>query len=512
MQTLNSTTAELAAEKSLATGERSTASDRLWLLAIFLALAAWTYLLPPIWNHGEAREGLVVQDIVHEHEWLLAHPNERIPSKPPLYHWIAAVLATIFGLSDWTVRLPSALAAGAMATMTFMLGKAIGGRATGWLAVGALLGMYQFWVSGTEARVDMVFAACVTASITGFFFWQRDGKESSRAICYLAAGLAVLAKGPAGIAFPALAIVGFLAAEKRLDRLRELWSWRWIAVTLALDAGWYAAAYHIGGERFLAVQLLRENFDQVLGAHGFSSRHDKLAAVGWLATRLFPWNLALLWCLFRRVRGEREDSPGRLLHAWWMAIFAIVFFSTIKRAVYLLPAYPAIALIAARALVSMRAAAGRASTSRFERIKTFLTASPRRVVLTLVIVDLFLLLPNPSVWRRQLSYRGMLDFVQAVGAAVPTTKRLFAVPELGNPTRLVIAYRLQRNILPLPFPCGTPDDYFLMPSQDVPDEGLKVLATSADERTVLVMGATPRPAACESEEGRVPEDDQADSD
>src|SRR5947207_9757801 len=421
----------MQAQDNTTASERSTAGDRFWLLAIFLALAAWTYLLPPIWNHGEAREGLVVQDIVRNHQWVLPTPNERIPSKPPLFHWIASLPAIAFGLSDWTVRLPSALAAGAMAAMTFMLGQAIGGRRTGWLAVGALLGMYEFWVAGTEARVDMVFAACVTASLAAFFFWQRDGKESSRALCYLAAGLAVLAKGPAGIAFPGLAIVGFLAAEKRLDRIRELWSWRWIALTLASDIGWYAGAFRIGGERFVAVQLMRESFDQILGAHGFSSRHGKLAAIAWLATRLFPWNLALLWSLFRRLRGAREDATGRLLHAWWMAIFAIVFFSTIKRAVYLLPAYPAVALIAARALASMGAAAGD-STSRLSRIKAYVTAMPRRGALTFAVFNLVLILPNPSVWKRQVSYRGMLDFVAAVEAAVPTTKRLFGVPELSN--------------------------------------------------------------------------------
>ena len=504
----NTTAAATPAENLLSTGR----ADLLWLAAIFAAFALWTYLLPPIWNHGEAREGLVIQDIVNDHTWLLPEPNERIPSKPPLFHWIGALLALAFGLSDWTVRLSSALAAGAMATMTFMLGKASGGRKTGWLAVGALLGMYQFWISGTEARVDMVFASCVTASITAFFFWYRDGRESSRAICYLAASLAVLAKGPAGLAFPGLAILGFLAAEKRLDRIRELWSWLWIVATLAIVVGWYAAAYHIGGSRFLAVQLLRENFDQITGAHGFSTRHSRFAAVAWLATRVFPWNLALVWGLIRRLRGEREDSTGRLLHAWWMAIFVIVFVSTIKRSVYLLPAYPAIALIAGRAMASMIGAYPRDSSSRLARIAGYLTSTPERIALTLAIVNPVLILPNPSMWTRQSSYRDMLDFVQQVEAAVPSTSRFFAVPELSNPTRIVVAYRLRRDILQLPLSCGAQDDYFLMRAEDAPEGGVKVLVTSADERVVLVTGATPRPQACETEKRQLPQVDQADSD
>ncbi len=295
--------------------ERIQNADRLLLAAIFAVFVVWTYLLPPIWNHGEAREGLVVQDIVRDHEWVLADPNEGVPSKPPFFHWIAALLALVFGLSDLTVRLPSAIAAEVVVITTFVLGKSLGGRRTGWLAVGALLGMYQFWIAATEARVDMVFAACITASLAGFYFWRRDGRESGRALCYLAAASAVLAKGPAGIAFPGLAIVGFLAVEKRLDLIGKFWSWPLIAAALAIDLGWYAGAYYIGGERFFAVQILRENFDQFFGAHGFAGHRTKLSVLGWLATRTFPWNLALVWGLIRRLRGPavfstRGGSPS----------------------------------------------------------------------------------------------------------------------------------------------------------------------------------------------------------
>src|ERR1043166_4376012 len=130
MNALN-TASTLAYDTPIATAERSTRWDVLFLAAIFIALAAWTYLLPPIWNHGEAREGLVVQDIVHDHEWVLPDPNEGIPSKPPLFHWIAAVLALALGLSDWTVRLPSAVAAGAIFTMTLITGQTHGGGGAG---------------------------------------------------------------------------------------------------------------------------------------------------------------------------------------------------------------------------------------------------------------------------------------------------------------------------------------------------------------------------------------------
>src|ERR1044071_6720919 len=71
-----------------------------WLFAlIFAALLARLALSAPIWQHGEAREGLVVWGIVHNNEWILPFRNGELPSKPPLFHWLAAVVGGVFFLS-----------------------------------------------------------------------------------------------------------------------------------------------------------------------------------------------------------------------------------------------------------------------------------------------------------------------------------------------------------------------------------------------------------------------------
>jgi hypothetical protein len=120
MDALNS----VAAAGTLSAGaERTKNIDRFLLALIFALFVVWTYLLPPIWNHGEAREGLVVQDIVRDHEWVLQF-SEGAPSKPPLFSLDGAA-ALVFGLSDITVRLPSAVPP-KMVAATFVLGKSIG--------------------------------------------------------------------------------------------------------------------------------------------------------------------------------------------------------------------------------------------------------------------------------------------------------------------------------------------------------------------------------------------------
>ena len=123
----------------------------------FLVIAA--YFSPHIWHHGEAREALVIQDIVHHHRWVLPLRNNELPSKPILYHWMAAGFALLMGLSDFTIRLLSVFGAALLAWVTYSIGAFAASRKTGLLAVGILASMFEFWDSGTEARVDMLFAA-----------------------------------------------------------------------------------------------------------------------------------------------------------------------------------------------------------------------------------------------------------------------------------------------------------------------------------------------------------------
>jgi len=100
--------------------------DALLLILVFAALLVRLLRSPPIWRHGEVREGLVVQGIVHTHEWILPFRNGELPSKPPLFHWIAALTAFVLGLSDSIVRLPSVIGAEVIVIATFLMGRAMG--------------------------------------------------------------------------------------------------------------------------------------------------------------------------------------------------------------------------------------------------------------------------------------------------------------------------------------------------------------------------------------------------
>lgn len=490
-------------------------TDALILLGVLAAALAWPLHAPPIAAHGEAREGLVVQDIVDRGAWVLPYRNGELPSKPPLFHWMAAAAARVLGLTDAVVRTPSAVAAGAMLLATYALGTMIGRRLTGWLAAGALLGMHGFWESAWEARVDMVFAACVTLSLAAFFTWYRGGGRLARAGCYAAAAAGVLAKGPAGAALPALVILVFVACESwgrgglaqaRLV-LGRLWSWPLVALALLVDLGWYALAFRRGGTEFLAVQLLRENVDRIVGrgvfgAHGGRSRFQMVIE---LATDLIPWNLALLWAAITWFRGRRADVGERFVHVWWLVVVGVFTAAYGKRDVYLLPLYPAIALLAGVALATVVPEASRLfGVVRVpDAIRRRFPTRPALALLVLAVVffDVTLVTVSEITRVQRARRKSLLPFVSVVAAEVPADVPLYAAADLDGSDVQVFAYRLRRSLPRVPADGVVPAPaYVLIPAAaaaadanaNAADGGARRVAVSSRRGTNVALVAIPR--------------------
>ncbi|HZP43907.1 MAG TPA: glycosyltransferase family 39 protein [Candidatus Binatia bacterium] len=466
------------------------------LLAVALALGlAWPLRSPVIGLHGEAREGLVVQTIVRDGEWVLPRRNGELPSKPPLFHWMAASVARVAGLSDVTLRVPSAVGVFAMATATLALGTAIGGRATGWLAVGVLFGAPSVWLSASQARVDMVFAAAVTLALAGFFLAWRGGTRGARVLFWLGTAAAVLAKGPAGAALVGLTIAGFLAVGRERPRLRAVWSWPLAALAGLVAVGWYVLAYREAGADFIRLHILFENVDRFVGRHHFGvvrHKHPPLRLVLALAVHLVPWNLVLLWSAVRWWRGEREDAAGHFLHAWWLTVLAVFSLAAGKRDVYLLPLYPAVALLAGRAL-----AVAAAEPRPFGRVPVpswVARRVPARPALAwlaglLVFVDAGVGAVN-QVWREHREARHSLaPFAAEVARRVGPADRLVATQDVYDVDLMVVAYRLDRPIPRAPLAC--PSEGFALVGARPPGDGVAVLArgVSRDRRIALVRCA-----------------------
>ena len=398
------------------------------LLAALYALALGAFLnLPDIGGSSEAREAHVASVIVEEGEWLLPRRAGLVPSKPPLYHWITALIAESLGrrVTPAVARLPSALAAAGVLFLVVLLAIQLSGQSKrprgseplyiGLASALVLSSTYAFTVLALHAMVDMTYTFFVTLALyavvrrcgpgepgrSGEFGTQIGALDML--LFFTAAGAAVLGKGPLGAALPLLLgaaalwqCYGWKHTLRILGTPRPAW-----LVFLLIAAPWYVlAALHGGGEVWER-QWAFENLRRLFGGEAIRSGPLWFYVPQFLRFAL-PWSLvlaAVLW-MWRRNPGAYPSAYAaeRRTKNLFLMLFAVgfVLFSLPagKRHSYLLPLYPWLSVYLGWHLCDLYRCASNLWQTRVRRVmERLMKALP---LLWLLVLLTFELLKIPS--------------------------------------------------------------------------------------------------------------------
>ena len=334
-----------------------------WAVAALAALLALSLLLPglgraPFDDPGEGQHAEIAREA-----WASGDPFDlrlngvRYFDKPLLLYWLIALDFRAWGPSEWAARLPSVAGAAVAAAATALLGARLLGPGAGFLAAAALLSCALFAVFGRYVRPETLFVAATQVGMTGLLLSVTgEGRRARRwAVAGCAAlGVASLAKDPLGLTGPLAAITAALAA---CGRLRPVGRWLpppGLALMLLLGLGWYAwnALSHPG---FLWYVVVDNHLLNAVGLRRFPDEDVPLATGEFLAVAAlgaFPWiipaGLMIVSLIRRRAWRDREEAPWIALALWMVGLWGLFTLSAFKLPHYGLPAYPAIALLAAR--------------------------------------------------------------------------------------------------------------------------------------------------------------------
>lgn len=349
----------------------------LLIVGLYLAFATPLLSASGVGGSSEARELEVAQTVLAQGELLLPKRNGVVPSKPPLYHWTTALLSAPFGeVSTLLGRFTSLLAGAVMlwltGTLAWYIALALRGAHERVAAYGAVMTVlavltlsYGFVNEVSSATVDAVFVMWVVVAIVALLLplplsmlGVRDlavpYRERDWHLFYFAASIAMLAKGPLGLAL-SLAVTGVVASVRWGPRralqlyLKPRSAWIWpLLVTLP----WYLAAARYGGDEFIDRQLLFENLERLFGGEGTNVEVWWFYLPSFLRSGL-PWSVLFLVLLWRVCRSLRRN-PTRfdaargaidLMGACWVGVVLLLFtLAAGKRHSYLLPLYPGLAL------------------------------------------------------------------------------------------------------------------------------------------------------------------------
>ena len=288
---------------------------------------------------------------------VLLHLNGAVyDQKPPLYYWLAGLLGSPLGkVTEAAARLPSALAGVFLVWLTLQLGTRLFGGAVGVLGAALLLSVFEFAHLARRVQLDILLAALETMALVGFWWLDRDLMARSRAVAlfHCAMGLAVLTKGPVGFLIPTLVVIGYLAWEGRLRGLRRAFPLWGLALSLGPGIAWVTAAAALAPAGF-ADDALGTN---VVGRFFVGTSHQRplYYYLYQLPLDFLPWTtlwpLAYLGARRHVFAGPERDPESH--RAWrfllsWLGMSLLFFsLSSGKRGLYLVPAFPALALMCA---------------------------------------------------------------------------------------------------------------------------------------------------------------------
>lgn len=360
-----------------------------WIVLAGLAVFFTNLGVPQLWDEDEPKNAECAREMMARGDWVVPTFNEQLRyDKPVLLYWLMISAYRTFGVGEFGARFASAVLAIGTTLVTYHLGRLLFRAQVGLWAGLCMASSLMFVVAGRAATPDSTLIFCTTLAMLAFVkaTWGAsptlaggdrlaDYLPKTRlgwASVYAAMGLGVLAKGPVAIVLPGgilglyLLLVrsracgggnpaaGWMASLWRTFSPRAGWQVFWsmrpltgLCVLAAVALPWYALVGLRTDGDWLAGFLGTHNVGRFLkpmeGHRGPIVYYLAAIAVGF-----FPWSWFFLPSLLELVNRIRRNPAwaSYLFVACW-AGFYIGFFSLARTKLpsYVLPAYPALALM-----------------------------------------------------------------------------------------------------------------------------------------------------------------------
>jgi 4-amino-4-deoxy-L-arabinose transferase-like glycosyltransferase len=310
-----------------------------------------------LWDNSETAYAEVAREILITHNWLVMHFN-MVPYfvQPPLYFWLGAAFASLWGPTSFALRFPSALA-------TIVLGGMVGfavarqaGTRVGIYASIILSSCFMQAVIGRLAIMDALLDLAVALTIFWWFRGLQTGRDRYFVYGAIAAAGGFLAKGLVAPVIALLVIVPFFFWNQRYE-VTHVPSWRaWVAGLLSFAAvafPWPVAVF-LRYDDFFLHQLIGV---YTIGRYTGVIENQSGPLWYYLAVIImgfFPWiaflPMAVAYGVGRLRSPGGNGASGRLVRlAFVWSVVPLLFFSFARTKLpnYVALEFPALALLTA---------------------------------------------------------------------------------------------------------------------------------------------------------------------
>jgi 4-amino-4-deoxy-L-arabinose transferase-like glycosyltransferase len=336
-----------------------------WRGCLLIALIALASALfgagrMPVTDLDESRYAQASRQMVESGDWARIRLQEADRTMKPIgAYWAQAAAAEAFTgerlNTIWAYRLPSALGLALAAIATLWGGAALLGQRPALLGAGLFAAGMLAGFEGMLATPDALLTGFTTLALAALAR-LRMGAPHPRVltlIFWAALACGVLVKGPVTPLVAGLTLGVLALWERRARWLAPLLWWPGPLLALAIAAPWFIAiniatdgAYFAGMIGDIAPKMAHG--DALPGFHLFL-----LPFLIFPATYAVPAAARLAWGAMRAPRDDAARAPLRFLTAWALASFVFFELMPMKLPHYVLPTYPAIALLCGAGLTAM---------------------------------------------------------------------------------------------------------------------------------------------------------------
>ncbi len=337
-----------------------------WLrpLALLLFATVWLGELATrsLIGADEGRYASLSLAMLHSGDWITPRLNGFLYfEKPPLQYWGGALGMAVFGVNEFAARLWPGLCGLATVVLVAATARRMWGERAGWHALFIAASTSWIVLNSHFLSLDAGLTAALTLVLCAVLLVAEPGLLTSRArrrwmlAAWAGMALAVLSKGLIGIVIPGAVLVLHSLWRRDVGLWRQLEWWRGTALFLFIAAPWFVLV-EMRNPGFAWFFFVHEHFERYL-----TTVHRREGAwwyfLPYLLVGFLPWTTTLPWLARPRTvrRSDQPQSSVGLLVTW--ALFVLVFFSasSSKLPSYILPMFPALALLLARRTAALGA-------------------------------------------------------------------------------------------------------------------------------------------------------------
>jgi 4-amino-4-deoxy-L-arabinose transferase-like glycosyltransferase len=355
------------------------------LLGVCLFAFFWRLGSVPLFDLDEALYVGSARQMVLSGDYITPRLNSRPPfspetltvpffEKPIMVYWCSALSMRIFGISELAARLPVAVSGLAAVLLVYVMGVRWFGRRAGFFSALLYALAPMTVIDARQMTTDGLLVLWLLGMLFAFAKVEGIGEERSTSpmvyilLFWVLSAFAILTKGAVGLLLPAMIIFFFGFTGKGrgtpfLDRLKSvcgsvlrLRPVLGLLLCLLLASPWHIAIAQRGemdaqGRTFVQEYLVRQHIGRFRG--GDAVHNAPLPTyIAYFLIGFFPWACYAPSAFRRRISEEEEShheaEASRFLLVWFAVIFGFFTLGAAKLPTYIVPAYPAAALLFGR--------------------------------------------------------------------------------------------------------------------------------------------------------------------